>query len=82
MTLPSESRRFSLEWWRPVSRACSFVSNKDSLLISLDPTSAFSITRFRGDEKAAAGVYKGIQPLTAEDVAEDIVWAASRKPHM
>lgn len=43
---------------------------------------AFSITRFRGDEQAAKKVYEGFQPLTAEDVAEDIVWAASRKDHM
>jgi 3-hydroxy acid dehydrogenase/malonic semialdehyde reductase len=43
---------------------------------------AFSITRFRGDEEAAKKVYQGFEPLTAEDVAEDIVWAASRKDHM
>jgi 3-hydroxy acid dehydrogenase/malonic semialdehyde reductase len=43
---------------------------------------AFSITRFRGDENAAKEVYKGLQPLVAEDVAEDIVFAASRKPHI
>lgn len=50
---------------------------------SNDVTStAFSITRFRGDEQAAKKVYEGFQPLTAEDVAEDIVWAASRKDHM
>lgn len=36
----------------------------------------------RGDEAAAKEVYKGLQPLVAEDVAEDIVFAASRKPHM
>lgn len=45
-------------------------------------STAFSITRFRGDEQAAKKVYEGFQPLTAEDVAEDIVWAASRKDHM
>lgn len=43
---------------------------------------AFSVTRFRGDEKAAKDVYKGLEPLVAEDIAEDIVFAASRKPHM
>ena len=45
-------------------------------------STAFSITRFRGDEQAAKKVYEGFQPLTAEDVAEYIVWAASRKDHM
>lgn len=42
----------------------------------------FSVTRFRGDESKAKDVYKGIQPLTGEDIAEDIVWIANRKPHV
>lgn len=46
------------------------------------PSPAFSVTRFRGDAEKAASVYKGIQPLVAEDIAEDIVWAASRKDNV
>ncbi|CAA7271716.1 unnamed protein product [Cyclocybe aegerita] len=42
----------------------------------------FSIVRYRGDEQAAKKVYEGLDPLTAEDVAEEIVWAASRPPHV
>ncbi len=42
----------------------------------------FSLVRFRGDEERASKVYKGIQPLTAEDVAETILWAASRPAHV
>ncbi|MCX7878354.1 MAG: NAD(P)-dependent oxidoreductase, partial [Ignavibacteria bacterium] len=38
----------------------------------------FSIVRFRGDKKRAKAVYNGIEPLTPEDVAEAVVWAASR----
>ncbi len=38
----------------------------------------FSMVRFHGDTERAASVYKGIQPLTPEDVAEVIVWAANR----
>lgn len=42
----------------------------------------FSVVRYRGDFQAAAKVYEGLQPLTASDVAEEIVWAASRPPHV
>lgn len=42
----------------------------------------FSIIRFRGDKAAADKVYEGLQPLTGHDVAEEIVWAASRPPHV
>ena len=38
----------------------------------------FSIVRFHGDTERAANVYKGIKPLTPEDVADAIVWAVSR----
>ncbi|KAF9532961.1 hypothetical protein CPB83DRAFT_832545 [Crepidotus variabilis] len=42
----------------------------------------FSIVRYRGDESAAKKVYEGFDPLTAEDIAEEIVWTASRPPHV
>lgn len=37
----------------------------------------FSLVRF-GDEKKAQQVYAGMEPLTADDVAETIVWCAQR----
>ena len=52
---------------------------------SVDPgmvETNFSKVRFRGDEKRAAKVYENITPLQPEDVAEAIVWAASRPAHV
>jgi len=39
----------------------------------------FSVVRFGGDRSAAAKVYEGCEPLTPEDVAEVIVFQASRR---
>ena len=40
----------------------------------------FSVVRFHGDTERATNVYKGIQPLTPEDVADAILWAVTRPP--
>lgn len=42
----------------------------------------FSLVRFKGDAARAKKVYDGMIPLTAEDVAETIVWVASRPSHV
>lgn len=42
----------------------------------------FSIVRYKGDEERAKNVYKGLDPLTAQDIAETIYWAASRPAHV
>jgi NADP-dependent 3-hydroxy acid dehydrogenase YdfG len=42
----------------------------------------FSVVRFHGDTERASNVYKGVKPLTPEDVADAIVWAASRPAHV
>lgn len=38
----------------------------------------FSMTRFQGDETKAKSVYEGCQPLTGADIADNIVYIASR----
>ena len=42
----------------------------------------FSLVRFKGDAALAKKVYDGIIPLTAEDVAETLLWVASRPAHV
>lgn len=42
----------------------------------------FSVVRFGGDRERAAKVYEGMQPLTADDVADCIAWCVTRPPHV
>ena len=52
---------------------------------TIDPGLAeteFSVVRFKGDEARARKVYEGVEPLTAEDVAEAILWVATRPAHV
>lgn len=52
---------------------------------SVDPGfvhTEFSRVRFHGDDERAEGVYRGFDPLTAEDVAECVHFVATRPPHV
>ncbi len=52
---------------------------------TIDPGMAeteFSKVRFKGDAERAKKVYEGVNPLVAEDVADAIVWVATRPPHV
>ena len=42
----------------------------------------FSKVRFKGNDKQAASVYHGTEPLTAEDIAETVRWITSQPPHV
>ncbi|MBQ9752526.1 MAG: SDR family NAD(P)-dependent oxidoreductase [Paludibacteraceae bacterium] len=42
----------------------------------------FSVTRFAGDKERADKVYQGIKPLTGEDIAEVVYFAASAPEHV
>jgi NADP-dependent 3-hydroxy acid dehydrogenase YdfG len=42
----------------------------------------FSLIRFHGDNERAAQVYRGVEPLTADDIADCIAFAVTRPPHV
>ena len=71
---------------RAISRTLRLELNGEPIRVTeIDPglvETEFSIVRFHGDRKAARAVYEGLKPLTAEDVADCIVFAVSRPPHV
>jgi len=42
----------------------------------------FSNVRFHGDDAKAANVYKGVQTLSATDIADTVYWIATRPAHV
>ena len=42
----------------------------------------FSLTRFKGDKNAADAIYENKHPLTAEDIAETVLFCATRPAHV
>jgi NADP-dependent 3-hydroxy acid dehydrogenase YdfG len=42
----------------------------------------FSVRRFKGDQERAKAEYEGFEPLTAEDIAETILWVVNRPSHV
>ena len=71
---------------RAINRTLRIELNGEPIRVTeVDPgmvNTEFSLVRFKGDEKTAADVYKGLQPLTGEDVADCIVFAVNRPPHV
>jgi len=42
----------------------------------------FSVVRFGGDQEQADAVYEGIEPITADEVADCVLFAQTRPPHV
>lgn len=42
----------------------------------------FSLVRFKGDAEAAQAPYRGVEPLTAHDIAEAVFWASEQPAHV
>ena len=54
-------------------------------LTTVDPglvETDFSRVRFRGDEEAAKAVYANVEPMTPDDVADCVLFAVTRPPHV
>ena len=61
------------------------LNNTRIRVVEIDPgqvETEFSVVRFRGDTSKAKNVYKDVEPLTAEDIAEIVVFAASRRENV
>ncbi len=71
-------------------RALTYVLRKELVgrirVTTIDPGmvggTEFSDVRFRGDEERKRAVYAGVKYLTAEDVADCILWAVTRPAHV
>ncbi|HKW06121.1 MAG TPA: SDR family NAD(P)-dependent oxidoreductase [Candidatus Dormibacteraeota bacterium] len=71
---------------RAISRTLRLELNGEPIRVTeIDPglvETEFSLVRFRGDRKAAKAPYEGIKPLSAEDIADCVVFAVTRPPHV
>ena len=69
-----------------ITRALRLELNGTGIRVTtVDPGLAeteFSIVRFKGDVARAKKVYEGTRPLTAKDIADILVWVASRPAHV
>lgn len=69
-----------------ITRALRLELNGTGLRVSsIDPGLAqteFALVRYKGDRDLATKLYEGMTPLSAEDIAEILVWVASRPAHV
>jgi NADP-dependent 3-hydroxy acid dehydrogenase YdfG len=71
---------------RAITRTLRLELNGEPIRVTeIDPglvETEFSLVRFHGDRKAAKAVYEGLKPLSAEDIADCVVFAVTRPPHV
>jgi NADP-dependent 3-hydroxy acid dehydrogenase YdfG len=71
---------------RAITRTLRLELNGEPIRVTeIDPglvETEFSLVRFHGDRKRAKSVYDGIKPLSAEDIADCVVFAVTRPPHV
>jgi NADP-dependent 3-hydroxy acid dehydrogenase YdfG len=71
---------------RAITRTLRLELNGEQIRVTeVDPglvETEFSVVRFHGDRKAAKAVYEGLKPLSAEDVADCVIFAVTRPPHV
>ena len=71
---------------RQITRTLRLELNGTGIRVSsVDPGLAetnFALVRFKGDTARAKKLYEGTNPLVAEDIADILVWVASRPRHV
>jgi NADP-dependent 3-hydroxy acid dehydrogenase YdfG len=71
---------------RAITRTLRLELNGEAIRVTeIDPglvETEFSLVRFHGDRKTAKAVYQGLKPLSAEDVADCVIFAVTRPPHV
>jgi len=71
---------------RAITRTLRLELNGEPIRVTeIDPglvETEFSLVRFHGDRKAAKAVYEGLKPLSADDIADCVIFAVTRPPHV
>ena len=72
-------------WVPPCREAGLMALGRPIHITTVDPglvETDFSLVRFRGDAEAARKVYEGVDAMTPEDIADCVLFALTRPPHV